>query len=724
MLLALSAAVMALEWQEVDHGFKAVVINDLITVGEYQIASVEGISQLYRRKKGEQEWEKVYDGHRINKRGDYDRDYSLIYYNSMLFGARTNSNTGDFDVVSHDSGKTWDTLSDVEDDILMDIDDDIINRDTLVEIGWNGKSVQACIDLSDGYYTIYPTGDMEVNTVKLHDGAFYIGLWGLICKVTNFGDTMKPLEKGLPERTAIRDILVQDSLNLYASTDEGVYRSVDGGENWNAVDLQFSAADFSVLEQLTFCDSTVFGMSKNRVFCLSPSDDHFTEIIFPVYNNFDRVKLSSFHNKLCIGGYDGVYEYDAGSGEVTLINSGLERLSRIASLTATDANVYATTYSVGGYCLLLKTTDRNTYWDTLFIAKCSSFDFGENDNYLRLSYESQGEEIYYYSNDYGASWEKRKNMLNPLFNGEIIDRENDTLYHKRGYEDNQLLEYSINQGLTWDTLLTFDDSDIKFLCKSGKRMFFTGMVFPPNQKGYKILHYSDDNGKTNTSFNDPLRSMPTMAKASNGTLLVGGYRKAAYSIDNGSNWTCFDTIPISGVMSLYDSTAIGYNIYSMGKYHSARNYYFYSVNYGETWSSFPTTLGDGKLSNFFTGANIVRNSSTIYCVEAGCLYTIAASELTGATSIVLPKSSKNNGQSLFSANLSTNSIYLKLYLNRSERYTARLYTPSGRLVQSTEGVAVHNGEAIRLDHQGLSRGYYILQVCGERRKESVPILLK
>lgn len=408
ILLAFYVKIMALEWHDVDHGFKAVVISDLITVGEYQIASVEGISQLYRRKLGEYKWEKVHDDHRLNRRGDYDRDYTLIYFNSMLFGARRNSNAGDFDVVSHDSGKTWVDLSEVEEDLLLDIDDDIVIGDTLAEIIWDGKEVWASIDGGENYYTIFASAEKEIRVVDYYNGIFYLGAWGCIYKISDFGDVQKSLVIGLPERTAIRDILIKDSLNLYASTDEGVYKSIDGGENWKGIDYNFSASDFSVLEQLTLCDSIVYGMSKNRVYRLSPLDDQFTEIIFPMYDEYDRVKLSSFHDKLCIGGFDGVYEYDAGTDEVTLINNGLERVSRISKLFPTDSNVYATSYNIGGYCSLLKTTSEITYWDTLFTAKCAFLSFGQNGNYMCLSFESAGELHYYYSNDYGTSWEKRK----------------------------------------------------------------------------------------------------------------------------------------------------------------------------------------------------------------------------------------------------------------------------------------------------------------------------
>lgn len=71
-----------------------------------------------------------------------------------------------------------------------------------------------------------------------------------------------------------------------------------------------------------------------------------------------------------------------------------------------------------------------------------------------------------------------------------------------------------------------------------------------------------------------------------------------------------------------------------------------------------------------------------------------------------------------------NVIHLRLNLNKSEQFTARLYTPSGRLVKSVSGVVKHFGESISITHHGLSKGYYVLQVSSKNRKDAVSILLR
>lgn len=726
LLLVLSMATVALEWQEIDHGFNAVVVNDLITVGEYQFAAVEGVSQIYRRKIGEDEWTLVHDGHALSKKGPNDRDYGLTAFKDMLFGYRHDPNVGDFKIISYDQGETWDSLTTEEQDLLWSIGVDLIVGDTLISLGWKNKTLEVCIDLEDGFYTRFTSVDEELNVVKMYKGVFYLGGWGRIFKVSDFweGATVDTLVSGLPGRTDIRDILILDSLQFYASTDEGVYRSTDGGYHWKAVDPQFSATTFSVLKQLTYCDSSVYGMSKNRVYRLSPSDSFFKEIPMPLDYKYGCSKISVFNNQICIAGFDGVYEYNATTNHVTLINKGLERLPRISDIDVSDSLIYATTYNVGGYRSLLKGVEGRSHWDTIFTAKCNILNFRNNDNYLRVSIGDEGEEIYFYSDNYGATWEEREKTKNPLHNGVLVEVVNDTMYCKGDYEDNFPVLYSIDQGQTWDTLLTFDNSDTYYCFKLGTRMFFARRVSPPKQSPYLMYYYSDDNGKTTHDI-PGIGNMSSLHKGSNGTIIAGGYRKVAYSKDSGETWTYFDSLSVSGVFSLSDSVVLGINKIKLGKFHTGtKNRYFYSTNYGESWNTLPQSNGEGTLSAFYTGAEVERNTSTIYCAEAGHLYKIPAEELTKGVSVIHTEKMTKSGQNLFVPNLTSNTIRLQLHMAKDEQYTVNLLTASGRLIQSSNGIIQSNTQAISLDRSGLSHGYYLLQLIAGDRKEVRPIILQ
>lgn len=722
LLLVLLETVSALEWQEIDHKFEAVEIIDIVTMGEYQIASVLKSPQIYRRKNGDKRWELVFDVEQTNENDDNKSFYKFFPVKELLFGSKCGSDGDNESLISRDSGQTWHNLSPEDEELFSTICSyEFRFGDTLV--GTSERDVvYASKNCGKNKDVIFMRFDEDINIVKKYNEMLFLGGWGRIYCSSDFGEKWDTLVTGLPGRTAIRDILILDSTTYYTSTDEGVYVSSNGGKNWKGVDFQFSGTDYTVLEQLTVFNSSIYGISNDKLYRLSTETGRFEELHFPVNDNTNKTKISIFQNKICIAGANGVYECDASSDQFTRFGDGIEKKLRFSLINTTDKYLYAKT-SLGGCFSVLRLDLESNEWDTIFSKKNEYFVLSQNDKYLRISYDWDGSLGHfnekYFSSDFGDTWEKRESEPNPLYNGYSIDTTNDTLY----YQGDDIIQYSTDQGHSWDSIGT---SGHRFILKAGPRMYFLVRISFPKSSSYRyILQYSEDNGKTLHAVTSDLDYMNSMIKAPDGTLLVAGNRKSAISNDDGLTWSIYGDSWVQGLASFYDSTVIGYSKYKAGKFASSVTETFYfSTNKGQEWSTFPSPSGEGSVSALYKDGWISRNTSTIYCSEAGHLYKIPAKALTGGVSVINTEKMTKNGQNLFVPNLTSNTIRLQLHMAKDEQYTVNLLTASGRLIQSSSGIIQSNTQAISLDRSGLSHGYYLLQLIAGDRKEVRPIILQ
>ena len=254
-------------------------IMDLIQIDSMIVATT--LSDLFTTNDGGGNW--------INSTNQLPIEYtynSVNVYNSLFFSA-TPLNTGGgacLNYLSHDHGQTWYTTA------------NLTNYGDPYFIATNGTKLAAITDdvifiSSDTGFTwinINPPVGMVCNNysdVIFVGNDIYLSAcgYGEVIKTTDNGQTWVMANSGLPLYEVYH--LSECRGNLFAACNNGLYKSVDGGQNWHPVGPtlpSYNSASVNAIQDFAYDSTYIFLATENAVYASIDDGENWTYISYGV----------------------------------------------------------------------------------------------------------------------------------------------------------------------------------------------------------------------------------------------------------------------------------------------------------------------------------------------------------------------------------------------------------------------------------------------------------
>jgi photosystem II stability/assembly factor-like uncharacterized protein len=296
-------------------------------------------------------------------------------------------------------------------------------------LGTNAAGVFKSTNFGDSWFPVN-NGLTAANTLDIcfdNNGTLYSASWSNgFQKSTDKGNTWSVINDGLTNSYCY-SIIADDNGNLIGGTDQGIFRSTDGGANWT----QTSAAGNNFSYRL-------YKDNLNRIYSLNFDDGIFRTTNLGISwqrinSNFASSGVFGFaidsSGNLYAGTRGGwIYKSSNGGTSWTVSRQGTGSFYGIVMLrVSSNGSVFAATNDQG----ILRSTDNGVTWENITnnITGNNARNLGINSRgEIFTSVNSNTGERLYFSDNNGQSWQNYTNNLNLISTYNIIFDENDNVY--------------------------------------------------------------------------------------------------------------------------------------------------------------------------------------------------------------------------------------------------------------------------------------------------------
>ncbi len=195
--------------------------------------------------------------------------------------------------------------------------------------------------------------------------------------------------------------IVSANKNLYAGTYGGIFKSSNGGYNWDAVN---TGLQDSVVLALAANENSIFAGTKGDGLYKT---DNWGESWYKANNGItcDTINsLYSLNDILFAGTYSkGIFRSTNSGANWTSCNSGFLDIPYVTSFTKNENTIYASNYARYPYCGLYKSTNYGSTWN-LILGEYDVLAMTVYDNTIyAATYDDAGGNVLKSTND-GISW--------------------------------------------------------------------------------------------------------------------------------------------------------------------------------------------------------------------------------------------------------------------------------------------------------------------------------
>ncbi|KMQ49513.1 BNR/Asp-box repeat-containing protein [Chitinispirillum alkaliphilum] len=712
LTLSMSVA-FGYEWEKVSLPENSSVIS-IASAGGYQFVLVQETSTIYRRSADSEDWVAVFTG-------DYAPAIRMMCLGERIYYVK-NERTFEY-YYSDDYGESWQVSE-------KGIRQSVFTGKT-VKMGDTYINAGGIIQVSDDKGVSWrQIGSLITQSISVGANGVYVGGWGFISYSLDSGATWGYLSEGLPERervTAVGEI--GDSV-LIASTEQALYRSMDGGRSWEVHDRSVSVRiNYTNVSHFISLNGMHYLNTGTAIFRLNDKGEVVGELDTgfrngrPLYGG-----ISVFNDALYTSGYNGLHRY---CEEVDIwdhvggIPSGPQRAIRGYH---DGENLFAVVES--GFDDFYT---REPLWTSVYADYSNSSDWSLvlDADYVVRWFSAVGERYYVYgiipgamswhhhgfSDNRGEDWEFtiRNRWVNEVtVSPDLHFFYNDTLYLNHG--SNILI--STDTLTSWDTLHTAS-YNIQNLYKLGERIVYEYYHVIPHAGLRNGIFISDDNGETFQKLDHS--SMPYYGSLLYSSEKLYSVHKSEKNIlisaDSGSTWTEFEYDSeqrISELLFASHGVLFGRAVNSGA--------IFYSVDDGKEWQLFTDPLGN--TINFFN-ENLTLSNDMLFLRTNGELYALSPASL-GYVSVRGGMRSRSDPFQSARVRVSgrTLSVELSLLSGRLTDYTITLYDLKGAAVKRNSGIMTTDQNRIQINLSGLARGTYIYRLNAGDQQISGRVIMK
>lgn len=671
LLLCMNFIAFGFEWKKVDVGYSECRIDFVHTIGKYQLA-FERNGTVYRREAGKKKWNTVVtetDSFPMNTSTYPSYSLQIINGNGAIFADDDHST-----FYSKDSGATWSENFPSFDLLLKG---DI----TYHPYGshWfaiRKSDVYHSQDMSQSWDTCL-TDDNGDEFFKVTVGKYYtwVGGWGKVYRSYS-SINWECYTEGLPERCAVRTIKgISDSV-IIASTDLGLYISLNKGESWKVLDDTFSEINKKVAQEILVLDSIAIIVTTDKAYCADLLNETVTKINLPFNSKIIPQDIDIFDNKLCVVGYEGIYESD---------NYGLTWGDPIAD--GLNKKV----------CILDIQKDNSS-----LVAKIKVHPYED----------ANSQTIFSKSDNNGLTWE----LLNDSIG--IDDIKLEEVYHNGDTIFSifhSLLLRSFNNGISFDTINNKVRPSCNGFLKIGDRVIYSKskIATSDNPAILTFGQYGDKCISSHTSnYNGIYHFLDTIWTKH------GYLDEYSFSLDTGVTWNRYMEERQIHINSIVQSGKL-----TIGVSDSAM---FYSIDRGYEWNELNmpfdilTYNRETNIVPVKKGEPIIIIDSTLFIYNKDEVYSLPVSELTNSIPIQTSSISKSLNFHIINSN---KSILLKINLPVCSDFSAKLISMNGKEIKNFNGFLSKGDNQIKLNCAGISNGFYILNFRAKDISFSKSLLL-
>ncbi len=477
--------------------------------------------------------------------------------------------------ISHDSGATWTTSSDMEGKSIRALSQAASDPKILIAGAISG--VYRSEDSGVHWAQISPQGSGEIHKVEsvaidpVNPKTIYAGTWHLPWKTTDGGVTWHNIKQGLIDDSDVFSIIIDPTRPsvVYASACSGIYKSENGGDLFHKIQgIPTTARRTRVLMQDPKNRQVVYAGTTEGLYKTMDSGTNWTRMTGPdVIINDVYVDPKNTQHVMLASDRSGVLTSQDASATFQATNRGF--FQRQVTTLLPDAThpqtMYAGVVNDKIYGGVFVTEDAGKTWlqRSEGLSGRDVFTLSQSDDGTIFAGTSHG--IFRWD---GSLWQQ---------DGTVVNMETKTVsVVKKGKKttktiteaskpvpiDAQVNDLSVNgpvwfaatadgvyrsvtQGATW-TGPVLSEPKYRFVDAQG------ATVFAARREDLKL---SEDSGMTwnPIALPEKLTSVRALTTSPNGTLWVGGREGAFYSDDHGHSWQATN-LPVSNISNIdFDS---------------------------------------------------------------------------------------------------------------------------------------------------------------------------
>lgn len=471
--------------------------------------------------------------------------------------------------ISHDAGKTWATIPDMDGQSVRALSQAPSNSSILV-----AGTIAGIYQSSDAglhWKEISPPGSGEIHKVEsiaIDPGdpkTIYAGTWHLPWKTTDGGANWHNIKQGLIDDSDVFSIIIDPQMPslIYASACSGIYQSETGGELFRKIQgIPSTARRTRVLQQDPSNHKIVYAGTTEGLYKTVDGGTNWSRMTGPdVIINDVYVDPKNPQHVLLATDRSGVLASQDSGATFQASNGGFSQRQVTAFLADSKNNetLYAGVVNDKSYGGVFVSQNRGTSWkqQSAGLDGRDVFDLAQSSDGSVYAGTSHG--IFHWD---GSTWQQDGKVVNTT--------EKVTYVRVRGKRvkktvsesskpttiDSQVTDLSVDgpvwfaatadgvyrsttNGTTWSGPI-LSDPDYRFVDAHGP------IVFAGRRSDLRL---SEDSGLTWKQI--PLPAKLTLVRAlatdPNGTLWLGGLQGAFYSNDRGATWQQVANLPMGNI---------------------------------------------------------------------------------------------------------------------------------------------------------------------------------
>lgn len=539
-------------------------------------------SWLYQSSDGGASWHRLA---RIGKDDDFVVDNIEVDSSdpkTLFAGVWVLDHNGGGIYISHDSGVSWSSISDMDGQSVRALAQSPSNAKVLIAGTLSG--VYRSEDRGEHWKLISPSGSSEIHEVESiaidpsDSRIVYAGTWHLPWKTTDGGANWQSIKQGVIDDSDVFSIIIDPSRPsvVYASACSGIYRSDNGGNLFRKVQgIPSTARRTRVLLRDPVNRDIVYAGTTEGLYKTMNGGSGWTRTTGPdlIINDVYVDPKNPQHVLLATDRSGVLVSQDAGATFASS-NSGFSQ-RQVASLLIDSkqaGKLYAGVVNDKSYGGVFVSEDSGKTWkqQSNGLDGRDVFDLAETSDGVIVAGTSHG--IFRFD---GSAWTIDGLVVNQTEKTEYV-----TVRGKKGKKASKIkrtvmesskpvtidgrvsklsvsgniwyaatsdgIYRSVNQGSSWEGPVEVA-KDYLFVAASGT------VVFAARRQD---LTLSEDNGRTWQPVGLPkqLSDVRALTTSPNGTLWVGGLQGVFYSDDKAQSWRQIERMPIAGINSLrYDA---------------------------------------------------------------------------------------------------------------------------------------------------------------------------
>jgi photosystem II stability/assembly factor-like uncharacterized protein len=329
-----------------------------------------------------------------------------------------------------------------------------------------------------------------------------------------------------PGTVTVYDFIIENDFILIGTYHGGIYKSTDGGENWQQMNNELINKNVYALERLP--NRNILAGTSEGIHISSDNGETWFYSVLPDYP-VSTITIDET-DSIYIGSYSGDDIYRSGDNGITWypLNSGIDG---VISITIKNLN----TIIVSSSSRIYRSSDRGSSWTQVFaingFSQSIDVTLNKSGNFAAIS------DLFYLSTDEGVTWDSISTLNHATrkiycsLNGDL-------------YAGSYGVYRSMDEGQTWNLLNGFQGCGlVRSIAESGNSFYagayFSG-VFKSTDSGYNWIYTSK--GLNNSS-------VTMLDKDYDGRIISYSANTGfAYTTDNGFNWSLLS--PMGAVTSL------------------------------------------------------------------------------------------------------------------------------------------------------------------------------